>query len=73
MIFNDCVLTMKQFSSYIVIIFIGIGLYSCDDSSYLVGSNNVIELDDVIFTITEYTVEDSTRLNATGTATTQKL
>ncbi|MBL7012821.1 MAG: hypothetical protein ISR83_00235 [Candidatus Marinimicrobia bacterium] len=51
-----------------LIIIVGLSIYSCDDSRYLVGSNNVIELENVIFTITEYSVEDSTRLNAKGTA-----
>jgi len=51
-----------------LIIIVGLSIYSCDNSRYLVGSNNVVELDDVIFTITEYIVEDSTHLNAKGTA-----
>jgi len=45
---------------------LGITYFYCKDTSYLVGSENIDKIEDVILTITSYTVYSS-KLNGRGT------
>lgn len=56
---------MKRIITNILLV-AGVLYFSCKDSSFLVGSEDVDEIDDVIFTITSYTPY-STRLEGKGT------
>ncbi len=56
---------MKRILSAILVL-LGITYFSCKDTSYLVGSENVDEIEDVIFTITSYTAYSS-KLEGRGT------
>ncbi len=57
--------TMNRILS-VMLVLLGIVYFSCKDTSYVVGSENVDEIEDVIFTITSYTVY-STKLEGKGT------